>query len=47
MGKFDPETGEPLPKFDPETGQQNWDDEDPPKPQGNLAGANDELQYPA
>jgi len=22
--KFDPETGEPLPKFDPETGMQNW-----------------------
>ena len=22
--KFDPETGEPLPKFDPQTGVQNW-----------------------
>jgi len=22
--KFDPETGQPLPKFDPETGMQNW-----------------------
>ncbi|KAL6056648.1 hypothetical protein QOT17_015951, partial [Balamuthia mandrillaris] len=22
--KFDPQTGEPLPKFDPQTGEQNW-----------------------
>jgi len=22
--KFDPETGQPLPKFDPNTGVQNW-----------------------
>ena len=24
--KFDPETGQPLPKFDPDTGGQNWQD---------------------
>ena len=23
-GKFDPQTGAPLPKFDPQTGRQNW-----------------------
>ena len=22
--KFDPNTGQPIPKFDPETGKQNW-----------------------
>jgi len=22
--KFDPHTGEPIPKFDPHTGRQNW-----------------------
>ena len=23
-GRFDPNTGQELPKFDPQTGQQNW-----------------------
>lgn len=22
--KFDPQTGQPIPKFDPQTGKQNW-----------------------
>ena len=24
--RFDPNTGQPIPKFDPTTGKQNWDD---------------------
>jgi hypothetical protein len=24
--KFDPNTGQPIPKFDPSTGEQNWSD---------------------
>ena len=27
--RFDPNTGQPIPKFDPMTGKQNWEDAQP------------------